>query len=217
MIYYVDIHRQFLLGDDALTVSHTFAYEMGYVHHRVCMLQTPTGEAVAIISVFPYKGAREPAFELFVYEVDALEGMEEVTTTKIVPHHIGDYRFERIMSDLLANPAKAYDTLEHLGDDVAGLTPYQMKWLAYSTFYMLPSEDMWANKIVGLLHYKIDPNAYAAHIQPILCATTRGLTATCHTWEMDTRCMHCNMINPDPFDCVHEEGLAAVDEDEEED
>jgi hypothetical protein len=194
-IYYIDNTRTFLAGDSPVTVAHTYASSMGYTNYNVRVLeQTTNGEAVAVIRLLPFKGASESVHELYVYKEDYLAGMEEEPSGKIVPHRVGADRFDQIMRELLENPIKAYDTLEELGDDVGGLSGEQLEYLAQSLTCMCPVGIV-ANQIAGLLHYKIQPHVYAAHVQPILCATKRGEVETCHTWETDTRCFHCNMID----------------------
>jgi hypothetical protein len=194
-IYYIDNTRTYLAGDSPVTVSHTHASRMGYTNYNVRVLeQTTTGEAIAVIRVLPYKNASVAVHELYVYKEDDLAGMEDETSGKIVPHRVGADRFDQIMGELLGNPVKAYDTIEELGDDVGGLSTMQLEYLAQGLTCMFPV-GMIANQIAGLLHYKIDPHVYAAHVQPILCATKRGEVETCHTWDTDTRCFHCNMID----------------------
>jgi hypothetical protein len=196
-IYYIDNTRTYLPGDSPVTVCHDYASRMGYSNYNVRVLeQTTTGEAVAVIRLLPYKGASESVHELYVYKEDDLAGtdIEEDKSGKIVPHRVGGYRFDGIMRALLGNPLKAYDLLEELGDDVGGLSPQQLEYLAQGLTCMFPVGTV-ANQIAGLLHYKIDPHVYAAHVQPILCATKRGEVESCHTWDTDTRCFHCNMID----------------------
>lgn len=195
-IYYIDNVRTYLTGDSPVTVGHDYASRMGYTNYNVRVLeQTTVGEAVAVIRLLPYKGASESVHELYVYKEDDLAGMDmEETSGKIVPHRVGGYRFDQIMRELLGNPVKAYDTLEELGDDVGGLSTQQLQYLANGLTCMFPGGTV-ANQIAGLLHYKIDPHVYADHVQPILCATKRGEVETCHTWDTDTRCFHCNMID----------------------